>query len=355
MGQREYAQSCIDDGLAVVLHKEGVFQSEIELGNSLSPQSKIELKRIDWGIFDVGVVTYKSRQDTQVRSFYIGNRASLPYSFYFADNGKPLTIFGNLSISGGKIALPKSGFKREYVKGENRPVSNPMNGKVQTSQARLPEIDPPLIPIEKDYIDSNSDSLMNSFNNRTVAVKLRNAFISDFIKGNVLVENEGLLTLGAQSSINSSLLVTDSLHIQSGFKGNCQILCYGKVYIEENVILEYPSSITMLENTSGSNLYLASNSSIHGALISTSDNHTISLAEGSSIEGLVYSQGSIEPMGEIFGSLYAKKFIRKTASTFYTNYLGDSKVNLNELSEFFLFPPMLGHDDSENKVLKWLD
>jgi len=126
------------------------------------------------------------------------------------------------------------------------------------------------------------------------------------------------------------------------------------IYLDDKVNLNHPSSITLLKTAASKEkprITISSGSFVHGNILihdinKVGDDAMLEIGEGTIVEGMIYADGLVEHKGMIKGNISLKSFFLKTPSTIYDNYLFNAVINREELSPYFLFPPI--YDDLES-------
>ncbi|MDZ7743589.1 MAG: hypothetical protein U5Q03_18085 [Bacteroidota bacterium] len=135
------------------------------------------------------------------------------------------------------------------------------------------------------------------------------------------------------------------------------------IWVGENSILHYPSSIGLIPDTLLQNsklIRLNEGVRIEGVIadLTTSadpevDLCTIKIGKTSQIIGQVFTRNSMEMRGNISGQIITGKFQLPTASSLYINHLLDVGINITTLPQDFIGCEFL-QIDKPKKIVKWL-
>ncbi|MNT07780.1 hypothetical protein D3C72_1424970 [compost metagenome] len=79
----------------------------------------------------------------------------------------------------------------------------------------------------------------------------------------------------------------------------------------------------------------------------------IELKKNASVEGILYSNGFLHLLGNVFGTVYCNRFVLKTPVTYYENHMLDVQIDQSRLSPYFVSSSLFG-EKNQKKVIKWL-
>lgn len=348
-----------------------------------SYNDSVELERNQWGIFELIKVASGWRNFRHQKIAFSGNyyKNDSSYAIYLADQNKPLSLCGNTKIS-GNCYLPKAGVKRAYIEGRNFEGEDLINGSVKFSQDSLPKIIETFKNLNLEYFIQNylesdetkkviaeelpGDTLHNSFYNPTILVYTKDDLLLDNIvlTGNIVLICEGTLEVTNSCSFEDILVYGRSVWIEEGFTGKFQLFAKDTINIGENVQLNYPSVIGLINdnqegNTNPSKVNFERGSSFYGIIYSSCRSEVITIdpilktSEETELSGQIYWDGIFDFKGTVYGSVACKKFLLKTPSSIYENHLLDVTIDLEGLSEFYTGIE-LTESDRIKKVIKWL-
>ena len=344
-----------------------------DLGND-----SVCLKKMTWGVYEIGVSNAFSQKDTVTKMIQFGFETdSLSNTaLYLTDLGNALSIVGNTSINGNAY-LPASGVRRGYMEGESFTGDQMINGSVKQSAKQIPPLNKahlnnllnyfkPGELFKQDCIvetDISKDSLIRSFRDTTLLIQFSGSReINSVLRGNIILYSTADITLDASARLTDIIIYASSVRIKSGFTGNLQIFCTDSIIIEDNCVFNYPSALGVLKmdyKTTQPYIAIGNQTIIQGILLSyqyvTDQKQTrISLANTSLVEGEVYADGFVEADGTVYGNITCNKFLLHTNSGVYENYLFNTVVYFNKRSSHYVGSGINSSGNSR-KLIKWLN
>ncbi|PYF76656.1 hypothetical protein [Pedobacter nutrimenti] len=325
-----------------------------------------------WGLVELSYAKAFVRGDTLKQVFLSSVPFTDPSAIYLADEDRPLSLSGNTEITGdGQI--PKAGLKQAYVDGKGYAGKELLKGKIKDSSRTLPELDQKLIDELCAYFKEEGeklslrDSVGNSFYNEAKRYKLsvsQSKLEQQKFYGKLVLISDTVLKIGAAVKLEDVLVFAPSIMVEDGFKGNCQLFARDSIVIGKNCVFEYPSFAGVFkpaEKKLQSLVKLGENTRFAGILCSYENKRSelqtrIALAKGCLVKGQIYAKGYIqmEKGVTVQGKVYATRFIMKTPSTLYENYLIDISLNRRALSKYYLGSALFKENNSGSEILKWL-
>ena len=194
------------------------------------------------------------------------------------------------------------------------------------------------------------DSIENSFTNETIVIKSKMDLILDqtFI-GNIIISSDSGISITSKCSIENAILYAPCVKIEDGFNGKLQIFATDSIIIHKNVSLNYPSVIC-ISNSKIKNPFIDiyENCDINGIILSANyntkfKNSLIKIRPTSIINGLVYSDSNVDIQGSIFGSLFCKKTILNSNSSYYEDVFVDATIKPYDKCNKTLMPIETSH------------
>ncbi|MEZ5199163.1 MAG: hypothetical protein R2764_23110 [Bacteroidales bacterium] len=227
----------------------------------------VELERKQWGIFELIKASSSWKNIKHQKIAFSGNyyKTDSSFAIYLADHNKPLSLCGNTKIN-GNCYLPKAGVKRAYIEGRNFEGKELIEGDVGFSQDSLPDIIDGFKNLNLEYFIQNyleskqtekviaedliGDTVCNSFNNSTILVYTADDLLIDDIvlSGNIVLVCEGTLEVTNSCKFEDILVCAKSVWIEEGFTGAFQLFAKDTINIGENVQLNYPSVIGLIND-----------------------------------------------------------------------------------------------------------
>lgn len=340
----------------------------------------VTLDKKPWGVYDIITSKAHFRIWNETKVAIVGNSistASKP-SLYLSDLDKPLSVCGDTYLK-GPVYLPKAGIKRAYIEGTSFKGVDLVDGTILKSNSNLPAIDDDLIkrnfsefeqlikfqPDLFDWNDDNlSDSVKNSFLKKPILMHNSNAvhLSNKFFNGNIIIYSASAIIIDSTCVLNDVVILSPIVRIGNGFKGNCQILSSDSIILGKRTNLSYPSALFLKRRQISTDNIVAEigeESKFKGIIIAIQDNATlkqnvfIKTQENVEIYGDLYTNGTSDLKGKIYGSVYTKKISLSTASSFYENHLLNVHLNQSKLPENFSGLTMKENTGSK-KLIKWL-
>lgn len=342
-------------------------------------QDSVLLKRITWGVYDIGIVRSYIQKDTLTRVFSMANKIdSLKWAaLYLIDEDRPISVSGKTLIKGNAY-VPKAGVKEAYVDntaylGNKKLVignqKNSAKALPALLQKRLSSIEY-LFTLEQQSESTilKRDSFSNSFNSPLKFVNLKKqAFtISSKLNGNILIRSDTTITIDSSSRLDNVIVCAPSINVAEGFHGSCQLFATDSIHISKNSKFEYPSVIGVVQLKSANTktpvkIIIDNGCRLNAIVFSYQKDKSevlpiISVGEHTSITGQVYSQGifNYKKNIEINGSVFTNRFIYQSSYTRFENYLIDVKLNSDKLSKYYLSSDLLPVASNKQRVLQWL-
>ena len=357
---------------------------ELLLGRSTEPLSvspidlfgeqkdSVWLEERAWGLLDVILSKSWSGQgyykDSVLKTALIGTPVS-NYALKLAESNAPLYVYGNTRIVGSAF-LPREGVERGYttiangkqyigeqlIYGEQK-ITTAIDktflkerfATLETMAARLPTM------IEQ-------DSIVQGFDQPMVVV---GGAIFDragvVLKGNVVVVAEDYIKVAANAVVEDVLLFAKTIVIEKGFQGSLQAFAWDSLIVEEGVVLEYPSVLSLLpyEQTTEFSPFLQLQEKVvlRGTLMVPSFRYNkykskVLIPPTAHITGQVWVNGILEHRGVIKGNVFCEEFLLQLPTGVYKNYLLDAVINRDELPKAYLTPNILG-DQKDRYILKY--
>ncbi len=347
----------VDSGLNVLLSSQEVYEEWTDLDLFEEQQDSVRLKRIPWGIYQVGLCASSYKNKEARKSILIGSAPEINHSLYLAEMNQALSLGGKTRLA-GLCYIPKKGLKRSNVEDQPYIGSKLMFGRKKTSDRSLPKIDQRIFEQLFFIRESDEDSLIymdqimseeidRSFFESTVVVESSYdmAIYESTINGNVKLLCNGDVTIDSKSSLNNVVIYCDKLFIEAGFKGSIQVFARDSVFIDDEVNLLYPSVIyaRQINNDQSAYIQFGERCRMAGEIIAYEKNlkrdnwPLISFEEESVFQGTMFCNGFVELKSSLVaGSVSALKSIYHGVSGSYENTFINAEIDQNQLSESFL-------------------
>jgi hypothetical protein len=339
-------------------------------------ESIIEIRKEQWGALDVVKVSSSIKKFTKTKialqGEYIFNTEN--QALYLCDLKKYLSISGDTRIV-GNCSLPKLGIKQVYIQEKGYTGEHLVYGNKSQSKSSLPEINQNLIAFNKVYFEPlemtkdsivnagvvlSEDSIKQSFFDKTIVLYSDNPIDIDYqsITGNIIIVSNHSITVGKNLKSSNIVLYAPQIEVEAGFRGDLQMFAMEKITIGKNCRLNYPSFLGLFDKSSVGDkmIHISEGSNIAGGILFMGENeknNQLTLARNTNIYGQVFCNGNMELKGSIYGSLYCKKFVLKTKSTYYENHLMDVTIDFTSLNENYTGFDLIEGTD-EKRLIRWL-
>lgn len=291
-------------------------------------------------------------------------------NLYLPDRGKPLSVAGQTRIE-GQAYLPKAGLKRAYIEGQNYKGARLIYGSKQDAEKHLPPLSGDFgndgVTASGELIDWEmrlSDSIQHSFSKNTLHFISDKAMRIDAVSltGNIVLEAKDSVFISATSTLENVIIKSPIIYFESGFNGSGQFMASRRITLEEEVILTYPSCLSVygdhLLGEANSQITIGQHASILGAVLMADQENDfrnspeLFIESNATIHGFVYNQGKTSLKGTVNGHLFTDKFYLKTPASTYENHVLNGEI-LNQLpAAFVLIRPLLSAE--KMKIVKWL-
>lgn len=337
----------------------------------------VTLERRNWGAYEMITATAKTKglthSKTALTGSFMGNKELV--SLYLSDMDRPLSLCGRTEIK-GLCQLPKSGVKRAYIEGQSFVGSTLIDGVMEESNRELPAVNSEVIDRNSSYLSFQSgntdslvsseilidqDSIFNSFINKTMLIQSKEPLflIKGVISGNIKIVSSSSVFIGADVKLDELIVYAPQVTVERNFKGSVQIFASDSIHIGKEVELQYPSCLGLLgKESQPSFVVIDENVKIKGLVFSfkkVPDNLPlhISIAKGVEIFGEVFSYGSLDLKGDVYGTVATSKFLLQTPSSVYENHLLNATIDPTQLPIDFVGSGW--YANKTHRVLKWIE
>lgn len=352
-----------DTTLKQGMHKIDLFGDEVD---------SVHLHKDRWGVYELIVLKTFVLQDTLVKNFLTGKLAE-PEALYLRDEDRPLAISGDTRIT-GNIRIPKAGLKKSYAEG--KPYSGDemvYKGKAAYSERTNETLDGDVIeellerlrqPMKGDQLEG---ALMRvPFDGETKFILLpSDGRLTDVsISGKVILFSDSAVVIERSAKLNGVQVFAPYINVMDGAELNGQFFATDSISIGNGSRFSYPSVIGLLQEDTGKTsgqVNFGSHVQVEGIVFSYGKQlgplqQAINFGKDNLIHGEVYSTGivKLEKGVQIKGKVSCSRFMMKTPTTLYENFLIDVKLNVKARSKYYLGSGLM-RSDRERKVLQWMD
>ncbi|MBI2968485.1 MAG: hypothetical protein HYY40_11835 [Bacteroidetes bacterium] len=345
-------------------------------------QETVHLRRLQWGIFEIGISKGSVGKYSQTLAALLGAKLGSDnnLALVVADHDKPLSLCGKTFIK-GLCYLPVAGVKRAYIEGQSFTGDKLIDGEVRTSDSKLPPVNPEIIDGNSRYMNGeyaetdsiidfekmdDNDSISNSFLNKTLVMKSTGPIevINKKYSGNIRLVSGSNIFISSMAELSDVILYAPIVEIEKGFTGTIQVFASDTLIVNEDVKLIYPSAagVIGLEKNKGGKIWLGKNTLAEGVIFAYSENGGgknpvwVSVDKDAIIKGILFCSGMVEMKGSVYGTIICDKFILTTPSSVYENNLLNATVDASRLSVHFAGADILESFavKKERNIVKWL-
>ncbi len=330
-------------------------------------EDSIKIKTRPWGVFKIASITAtKNKQSKQIHLLFGCKKDNDDSTaIYLASKRNlPLSLSGNTFIK-GDCFVPLKTIKKANIQGKNYQRKKLLDGEIYQSDYNLPILNENILTeIEKIYafstsdrnnISNLSDNISNSYDKSPIIIKSESSIkiTSDNIVGNIIIISKKEICIEKNAYLNNAIVIAPKIIIKSNRNLNLQAFAMDSILIDSNVFLHFPSCIGII----GSNekkerlIFVDKGCTIKGELFliertNSNFNSKIKIMKSSQIEGLVYSTGSINLQGTLYGEMYTNNIIYSGSGQRYDNLLLDATVDKSKLSNYFSYSFLIHHKNS---------
>ena len=342
------------------------------------------LEKKPWGLFDVAVVVATRGRLADTVQALLGSQFSEvnQAALYLANENTPLSLNGDAQIRGGTY-LPKG----ESARDANLPLTGSprmglaVTGRRQPSRPGLPiSADSSLLRLDE-YAGLRLEQLLPPGSQPTSELRsLRTSFAGAAtvlyrpapitltgltLAGQIVVISSHRLVVEASNYLENILLIAPVVVVKSGFRGQVQIIARDTADIQSNCELLYPSAVCAFSSVgvspaaAAAQVVLGENSIINGVVVAAQTASggrvpcTIRMGRGATVQGQVFSAGTIENCGTVRGTVMCRRLVYRTSATFYDNYLVNAVLDRPALPAAFLTSPLL-NAGAPTGIIAWL-
>jgi hypothetical protein len=344
-------------------------------------QDSISMRKISWGVFDIGVVKAFIQKDTLYKTFLFANAIDSTKwaALYLIDEDRPFSLSGKTTIRGDAY-IPKAGVQTAYVDnksydGDKRLII----GTKHNSERKLPAMNDARLSQFAQFFDQDAngdttltkaDTISNSFLHKTHIFNFKKkaqTIENTTIQGNIILLSDTTITIDSTSTLKNVQVYARAIVVKSGFHGNCQLFATDSIRVEANCNFSYPSclGVVRFKNpvvNSQPKLSIGKNSTFYGLIFTYDklDNPVkplILVGNDVKIKGQVFSYGIMQmnDKSEVDGSLFTSRFWYRSTFTLYENYLINSTIDAKALSSYYLSSDLIPVVKKRKKVLQWLE
>lgn len=310
-----------------------------------------------WGSYIKLTVKAFFKKDTIQKSAFVGPRGDKDMqALVVCDWDKPLKVSGFTTIK-GNMKIPATGYKTVNILGNNQLNKPILIGNITKSSQSLPEISIPILEAMEtagtktslSKIDKGSP-VYKGFGKRPLIIELEKGeqLNSLSFKGNIVIKSVDTLYIDSSTKIEDVIVQAPKIVIGNGFEGRAQFFAANEIFVEEDVLLAYPSGLVVTSGNSLSEkkITLSKDSKvyggivIHGATLDEKENNKMIVYENALVMGTLYCNGKLQLEGNVMGTVYAHKLQLETKSGTYDDVLLNVKIDALNVPKGFIHLPL---------------
>lgn len=334
----------------------------------------IKIKKLQWGAFVLISAETKNRHQYLQKTGLFGINSFKDTALMVNDFGRPVNLAGTISFN-GYCYLPKGAYKTTFIEGQGFSSTGDISGNIKSAPAYIPEPGKQFIEALEsctkeissttDSIITNIDVVQNKFTAKTAIYQTSNLRLErNNLKGNIKIIINNEVIIDKDAHLEDVLIIAKKVRIRKEFKGSLQVIASDSIIVEENSVLNYPSSLIVhkKENTlhdGMGTISISKNCRIEGAILCLSSakaetpNVIIAIDKECEVNGLIYSSGYAGIQGKITDNIFAKKLLLKTPSSVYENHLLNCEIDSKKYSNIIAVPALF-ENSNLNRCVKWL-
>jgi len=375
-------QNNVSSGVNILIANQNNSFNQEKTFSLFGNDDSVSLKKITWGVYDVGISKAYIQKDTLYKTFSIANSIDSTKwaALYLIDEDRPVSVSGKTMIKGDAY-ISKAGIKEAFVDGKSYQGDKRLIiGKTHNSDKKLPALNDNRLKQMEQYFNQavkidltllKTDSIQNSFLSDTRFAgfgknveTLKNIKLS----GNIILFSDTTLIIDNSAQLNNVIVFARSILVKSGFRGNCQLFATDSIGIERDCVFNYPSSIGVLRFQPSKyaiteRINIGENTHISGLIFTYDKNYDnskqplIDLGKNVNITGQVYSQGMLGLKDGIVvnGSVFTSRFLYQSTFTRFENYIINTTIDASALSPYYLGSDLIPVSAKKKKVLQWLE
>lgn len=372
--RREKIRQQVEAGFSLVTSRNFPYVMDSTLTNVLQQGDSVYISKYQWGLYDIAVVRAHIQQDSLLKNSLLGAVVTDSTVLYITDEDRPVSVSGETVIKGVAF-LPKSGVRPSYVDGEyfkgNEKI---VEGKSKDSERQMQALNSPRLNYLQALTkrDSTVETLLptgvttkNPFYHKTAKYRLiaGQSQLNDSLLGNIHLVSDTTITIPASTVLQDVVVVAPCIRIEKGFTGAAQFFARDSLILEDDVSLQYPSTVAVIgEDGKNINIRIGNNCKVMGTVLLYEPKRSdmpasASFGKDCLIQGdlIVYGLLDYSKGMQVFGRTACYRFLYKSPSSMYENFLVNIKFDQSKLSPHFLHSFLMISDPKKqlNKPLKW--
>ena len=373
--RKDLLRQQVDAGFSLATSRGFPYVQDSILSNLIQEGDSVQLSKAEWGLYDMVLVCAHMQQDSLMRNALLGTMVPDSTVLYITDEDRPVSVSGETVIKGTAF-LPKSGIRPSYVDGEyfkgNELI---VEGKSNDSDREMPALNSSRLAYLQTLGKRDSTIMLPSlpfgtttkqaFHQPTVkySMPLGQGYIQDSLLGNIQVISDTTITIASAAVLQDVLIVAPCIRIEKGFTGTAQFFATDSLILEDQVNLSYPSTAAVIgEGEKMTSMRVGNDCQISGTVLLYEPKRSdipssASFGTNCHIEGdlIVYGLLDYSKGMQVSGRTVCYRFLHKSPSSIYENFLVNIKFDRSTLSPHFLSSYLSISDPKKqvSKPLKW--
>ncbi|MDP2384960.1 MAG: hypothetical protein Q8M29_01195 [Bacteroidota bacterium] len=355
-------------------------QSELKTIDLYDTQNdSVSYKTKWWGCYKMVAIKAFKKNTSLSYIGLIGNSLPKDTCLITTEKNKPISVAGK-TLFKGTCLLPKAGTKTAYVDGQNFTGDKVVNGKIIQAGNELPNLNPQWLKkteeLSQAYNPSNDsildfeyflqkDSIENSFLNKTLFIHTDGVLLlsNKYISGNIVLHSSRKIIIENNTVITNIVCIAPKIEIKKKVQASLQALATDTIITEEEVILNYPSSLVVYSKKNNQKqpaLIIGEKNTISGQVVvinNSSDPMSsgyLKLSKESVVTGIVYCNGYLDFQAKVSGTVLTNSFLLVTPSSVYEGHVLNGEANRMDLSNYFV-AGILFEGKRKKSIAKWLN
>jgi len=356
--------------------------NEIEIDLDKQNIGTLIVNKKQWGFYQIFESTSYLNNQIQKKFALVGNKIDQRNSFalHLKGSDKALAIAGNCKVT-GNCYMPKVGYKKEKLFGEYFSFDNFIEGETFDNNTcpyflnenQIEEIKEILLLNNFNLSDSVItietpnivDSINNSFYSKKLILYSVNKIELDnsYITGNVFVVSKNEIVVSNNSYLKDVILMAPKIKFNENLRVTIQAFASDSIILEENVTLDYPSTLGVFnkkESINPSAIKLSQSDTVIGNVCGFVSNTNlinqigITIPKSAVVIGDVYTNGFLDLQGKVLGTVITDKFLVNSNNSVFENYLYNGTINSKNIPAHFVASSVINRK-TKMGIIKWLN
>jgi hypothetical protein len=342
--------------------------------NSLNTTTKTVIKT--WGAFELCSLENNQGNESYKNPFktvYLNSKKiegnSLDQLYLTSNQSQSrLQITGEATLQ-GSLSVPNSDIRTTSAAGFIYTGATNFKGVIKNSSKALPDTE---TLFYNDFLDTEGDSIISfskenrihqSFKKRIVTLVSDQVILlnNHVYRGHIKVISSQGIIVDENSVLEDVELIAPVIKFQKGFKGKVHAIARDTIMVQENVSLQFPSSLTLADSNFDNHprIILDNKSTVSGLIrqfkpvVESENSPQLLINKESYFKGSIYNVANTELKGVVEGSIYTNNFIAYIDGRIYKNYIFDGKILSSKWFDS-LEKSLINYQNGANIPMKWM-